>query len=258
MIKKAWIILSACSLMIITFPAVAPAAPVGNPAGPVLLEGNYPTKFSLEVETVLDRKLKAASYRSKFVSTFYTGKFSLYLGQKLDVYGLVGINEGRVKNFLGSSGTTTGYDVLTKTCGYWGGGVSYVVHSWEWSGGILRLGVDAKYRQFDPDLDDVKQQRQSVTASKDGLSFKEWQAAAGLSYQYKRFIPYVGVKYSDMGAHIKFTHAGVDYSDKTLDSDNIFGLYYGLDVLVTDSISFNIEGRCIDETAANIGMNARF
>jgi hypothetical protein len=167
------------------------------------------------------------------------------------------MNEGKVKGFLASSGTTSGYDVVTKTCAYFGGGVSYVVHAWEWNKGIVRFGVDAKYRQFDPDTDDVRQASQSVATSQEGLRFKEWQAAAGISYQYKKLVPYIGVKYSDMGAHVKFNRAGSEYTD-TLSSKNIFGLYYGIDMLVSDNISVNVEGRCIDETAANVGLNARF
>lgn len=230
------------------------AAPVGNPAGPVLLEGNYPTKFSLEAETVLDRKLESASSGNpKFKGTFYTGKISFYLGKKLDVYGLVGTYEGKIKDFIDKS-----YIITTKMDAVLGGGVSYVLYEREFSGGVLRLGADAKYRQFEPEIDSVKQYRETVATTNNVLSFKEWQASLGLAYQYKRFIPYVGLKYSDMDANIEFKQGSTVRSDNTIDSKDIWGLFYGLDILLQDSISFNIEGRNIDEKAVNMGLNARF
>ena len=250
MIKK---VICLFSFWYLTFGACF-AAPVGNPAGSVLLEGNYPTKFSLEAETVFNRKLKSGSYGSpKFSGVFYTGKLSLYVGNKLDIYGLVGVYEGKIKNFINDT-----YIIDTKTDAVLGLGVNYVLHEWEFLNGILRVGADAKYRQFKPDIDDVRQWRVSTVTTDEALSFKEWQIALGLAYQYKKFIPYAGMKYSDMGSHIKFKQNAITYSDSSLCSKNVWGLFYGADVLVDDNISFNIEGRNIDENALNAGLNVRF
>jgi hypothetical protein len=92
------------------------------------------------------------------------------------------------------------------------------------------------------------------------MTFKEWQASVGLAYQYKIYAPYLGLKYSDMGAHIHFTDQGTGtvYSDKKLESKNKFGIFYGIDVLLNDSMSLNMEGRNIDEDAVSAGLNARF
>ena len=72
---------------------------MGNPAGPVILQGNYPTKFSLEAETVLQRDMESPnSGKPKFSGVLYTGKVSVYTGHKLDVYGLIGTYKGKVKD----------------------------------------------------------------------------------------------------------------------------------------------------------------
>lgn len=230
------------------------AAPVGNPAEPVLLHGKYPTKFSLQTETVFKRKLEAGSSgQMRFSGTFHTGKVSLYLGEKLDIYGLVGVYDGKVKDFISEY-----YIIDSKMDAAMGLGASYVLHEWEFANGICRLGADAKYRQYEPDIDTVKFYREAVTVSDTAMTFKEWQLALGLAYQYKNFIPYVGVKYSDVDAHIKFTHGANDRTDNDIASDNTWGLFYGADVLVQDNISVNIEGRNMDENAVNVGLNVRF
>lgn len=230
------------------------SAPVGNPANPVLLEGNYPTQFSLQAETVLERELKSgSSAKHEFKGTFYTGKVSLYVGNKLDLYGLVGAYDGKVKEFPNSR-----YIIVTKAEAVIGLGVSYVLYEWEFLGGILRLGADAKYRQFEPEIDTVKDAREKVATTSNALSFKEWQTALGLGYQYKKIAPYFGVKYSDMDAHIKFTQDSTSYSDTTIESSEIWGLFYGIDVLLFDNVSFNVEARHMDETAFNAGLSCRF
>jgi len=230
------------------------AAPVGNPAGPVLLEGSYPVKFSLEAETVLERKLASGNVANPtFNGTFYTGKFSLYVGNKLDVYGIVGLGDGKVKKFPDEN-----YIIESKMAALWGLGISYVLREFEFMDGLLRIGVDAKYRQFEPDMDVVKYYREPISTRNQKLTFKEWQASLGFAYQYKKLIPYLGLKYSDVDSQIHFNNGSTTYSDKTVTSKNNFGLFYGLDIIVKDNVSFNIEGRSLDEEAANLGLNARF
>jgi opacity protein-like surface antigen len=206
------------------------------------------------VETVLERKLESdSSGNPKFSGTFYTGKLSLYLGNKLDLYCLVGTYEGKIKDFI-----STSYSIDSKLDVVLGGGVSYVLYGFELLHGIVRLGADAKYRQFDPDIDSVKLYREKVETTSNSLSFKEWQAALGLSYQYKNFAPYIGIKYSDMDSHVKFTHDTTSRSDSTLSSKETWGMYYGIDVLVVDNVSVNFEARNMDEKAFSAGLSARF
>lgn len=228
------------------------AAPVGNPAGPVLLDGKYPTKFSLEAETVLERKMKTGN-NAKFCGVFYTGKVSFYLGNKLDIYGLVGSYEGKVKNYINET-----YIIDSKTDIAYGAGVSYVFYAHEFLNGIVRLGGDAKFRHFQPDINNVLQYREKVASKNTAMDFTEWQAAFGLAYQYKRFVPYFGLKCSNLDSRVKFTQGTTSYSEGGIHSEKNWGIFYGLDILATDNMSFNVELRNIDEKAANIGMSARF
>lgn len=251
MIKK--FLLFTAFLFIVT-PRMSFAAPVGNPADPVLLEGKYPTQFSLQAETVLERKLKGGTGGSpRFSGVFYTGKASVYIGKKLDIYATIGTYGGKVKDFIDTS-----YIIDSKMVAAWGLGVSYVFHEFEFLDGILRLGSDAKFRVFDPGIDKVKYFREDTETANEVMDFTEWQASLGLSYQYKNFVPYFGLKYSDMKSRIGFNQNGTAFRDHSIYSDNNIGLFYGIDILIKDNISVNIEGRNIDEKAANIGINARF
>jgi len=229
------------------------AAPVGNPAGPVLLEGNYPTKVTLEAE-VVKRKLKSGSSGSpKYYGSFYMGKVSFFTGNKLDVYGMVGASEAKLRNFISEA-----YLIDSKTDIAYGAGATYVIHEYEFMNGLLRLGADAKWRQFKPDIDNLKIYRELTPSTDNGMSFTEWQIALGLAYQYKKYVPYFGLKYSDMRGRVKFTQGGSSIADNNLESSHIFGLFYGMDILLSDNMSFNIEGRNIDEDGLSTSFNFRF
>lgn len=230
------------------------AAPVGNPGGPVLLDGEYPTKFSLKTDFVVKRKLKSKSQQDPYLKGFfYMSKVSLYLGNRLDVYGLIGAYDGKIKEVITSS-----YIMDSKVGSVWGGGISYVIKEFEFKNGILRVGFDAKYRQSNPDVDTVKQDRAKIDVTRTALRFKEWQASIGLSYQYRLFVPYFGLKYSDMDVDIRFNDGSNEYIDKGIGSKNTFGIFVGFDYLLNDFISLNFETRQIDERSINIGINARF
>ncbi|MDD5450188.1 MAG: hypothetical protein PHO42_06325, partial [Candidatus Omnitrophica bacterium] len=215
---------------------------------------NLPTKFTVAAESVLERKLKSDhTGNPSFRSAFYTGKLSLYLGHKFDIYGLAGFNDAKIHDFVDSS-----YIIETKLDAVIGGGLSCVLYELEFLSGILRLGFDAKYRQFETKIDALQRYREDAGFSSDSLTFREWQASLGLAYQYKKFIPYIGVKYSDMDAQIEFVSDGTSYSEDGIKSKDLWGLFYGIDVLLCDNCSLNLEARHFDENAVNVGMNLRF
>jgi len=51
---------------------------------------------------------------------------------------------------------------------------------------------------------------------------------------------------------------GVVYETAKLNSENVFGVFFGCDILPMDKLSLNIEGRFIDETAVSAGLTWRF
>lgn len=248
--------LSLLFVFIFSFSSFVSAAPVGNPSGPVLLDGKYPTKFSLEAETVIDRELKTAASsgkKVKFYSLFYTGKISLFVNNKVDAYVLIGTQESNVRNFVNEH-----YIINGKTDIAYGAGVSYIIYTTEIWNGIGRIGADVKYRQFQPDIDDLKYYHETIPVNDDKMIFREWQASLGFSYQYKKFVPYAGIKYSDLHARIKFRQDNNLISETDIRSDNIIGLFAGLDVILNDFITLNMEVREFDEEALNLGMSIRF
>lgn len=230
------------------------AAPVGNPAGPVMLDGKYPTKFTLQAEAIRERGLESSySGNPELRGALYTGKVSFYLGKKFDLYGLAGVHEGKTKDFIGEH-----YILDSKMDIAWGFGASYVLYEFEFLQGLFRIGADAQYRQFDSEMDDVKYYRETTGPRNTKYRFKEWQGALGLAYQYKSFIPYIGGKYSNIDSHMEFTHDSTSHSDKELEASDNFGVYGGIDILLNDFVSLNIEGRAVDESAVSVGLSARF
>ena len=85
----------------------------------------------------------------------------------------------------------------------------------------------------------------------------EWQGALAVSFQIVRFVPYVGAKYSYLDGSAKATISGTEYKEDFKSDDN-FGVFFGSDLMLTDSLSLRAEGRLIDETAFTADISARF
>jgi hypothetical protein len=71
----------------------------------------------------------------------------------------------------------------------------------------------------------------------------------GVTKELDRFIPYVGVKYSDA----KLTSG----EPKEVADENV-GVFVGTDFSITDSLVLNVEGRFVDETAVSFGVTYEF
>jgi len=82
--------------------------------------------------------------------------------------------------------------------------------------------------------------------------------AAAVSLQWDRFIPYAGVRYFDFDSTAEATIGGVKFEDDSAEPEHNVGIFVGTDVLITDSVSFNVEGRLIDEEAVTLGCAVRF
>jgi hypothetical protein len=79
--------------------------------------------------------------------------------------------------------------------------------------------------------------------------WKEWQGSLGIAKELDRFMPYLGVKYSDA----KLT------SDQPKEvADKNVGPFIGTDVKITENIYANFEGRFVDERAFTVGLSYRF
>lgn len=257
-----------CSVFILnTIPSYA--MPVGNIGSPATLkkglvfkdkESKFGFILGAEVDLNSDRNMKSQAKDTEYF--FYGGKAGVTIADKAFVYGLVGGAEADQKYKI--SGSQVEWD--TKTDFAWGVGGTLVIYEKDVqyvdNKGVLRIGVDGKYRSSDLGVDKVKVNNDVYNSTDSALTEKkfncdEWQVAVGVSYQFNTVSPYAGVKYSDADGKAKATVSGKAY-EYDFDPKSNFGIFAGIDVLAFDSLSINAEGRFIDETAFSAGATLRF
>lgn len=156
----------------------------------------------------------------------------------------------------------------------------------------IRIMADAQYLSYkgdgDVDIDGVGLATGAVQIAKDDFGatsatasydaeaeIQEWHIALYVNKTIGMFSPYAGVKYSDMDAEfdadidgqVQVTVPAVGiinspYSAKVeidFEADDNFGVFLGTDIyVIPDILSFNIEGRFVDETALTLGLNWKF
>jgi len=237
--------------------SVAIAAPVGNPAKPILEKGDTPFKVGTELDFVTERDLDVSDEDVTVENlNWYAGKISYALADRVEPYVLLGAANGEFSEKF--SGVDLKYE--TETAFAWGVGATVLLK--EFNNGI-RLGLDGRYRQAEPDIDKVTLNGVSYSPGDVGISglsaeYKEWQVALGISKELGQFVPYGGIKYNDVEASLKATISGTTYTTDDINSDGVVGIFVGCDFLPTKNFSIGVEGRFIDETAFTVSANYRF
>lgn len=265
---KRLLVLTVCLGFILSISA-AYAAPVGNIATPSLLKkglimkdenSQYGVIVGPEVDLTWDRKLKNQQDDTEYY--FYGGKIGLLLMDRFIPYTILGAAKAKKQTFLVS---TTKVQWLTDYDFVWGVGGTALLYSTEpgkIGEGVLSVGVDGRYRQSHLSIDGVvvngtthKSSDASLTSSK--YELEEWQVALEIAYQYKQIVPYVGVKYSDATGEATATVDSTSYKNDFEGEDNV-GIFVGGDIVINDSLTANVEGRFIDETALSLAGTLRF
>lgn len=249
------VILVSCAL-IIFFVSIVYAAPVGNPTEPAFLYGKYPIKVTGTASSIFKRELDEDEAKID-KSMEYTSKIAVNINKKVEVYGILGVADSfelREDTKL-ISGSSSAIDL--EPAFLYGCGAGIALFDTQLMGGILRIGVDGKYQRFKADIDKFVQDSTSQTFSNDEVTSQEWQLALGVSYQYDKFVPYMGGKYSDVEIEEEVTISNTEYTQK-LNSDKIVGVFVGCDFIFSDNVKLNVEGRLIDETAVSLSGTIMF
>jgi len=237
--------------------SVANAAPVGNPAKPVLEKGDTPFKVGVEFDFVTERDLDVSDEDVTIEEfNWYGGKISYALADRVEPY-----------VFLGAAGVEftekyTGVDLTYETETDFAWGIGATVLLYEFENGI-RVGLDGRYRSVELDIDKIILNGVSYSPGDVGISdfsaeYKEWQVALGISKEFGQFVPYGGIKYTDVEASMKATISGTTYKTDDANSDDVVGIFVGCDFLPTENFSIGVEGRFIDETSFSVALNYRF
>jgi len=252
---KKFLFLATLLTIMVSLTGLCQAAPAGDPADPVLLYGTYPIKGEALVDIVFERELDLSNDNAKMEGQWYLAKASVNLIEKIDVYGLLGTAKLKLKDW-----TASNYDMESDYALAWGGGVKVLLYETEEYGdGILRIGVDGNYRQYEPGIEKVEQSGTEISnVSEKEFEYREWGVGLGLSYTLDQLTPYVGVKYSDCETRMRLKFGNTDITKKTANSKEVVGVFVGADYLFAENIALNLEGRLIDETALNVGLKINF
>ncbi len=97
----------------------------------------------------------------------------------------------------------------------------------------------------------------SSTTYKSALG-QEWHVAPYVGYKLGNFVPYLGVRYSDLSAKTKKPSDSGWTDNNKSEADNNVGVFLGTDYKIGKNLSLNIEGRFVDETAMSLGATYRF
>lgn len=209
----------------------------------------------LEADFVTKRKLDELN--AKIEGNLYTAKLLFSSAEKFDLY----VNLGHARdieykaNILGSS---VKFDLEDEFV--WGTGISYVFTSQD---DPLQIGIDGNYRRI-TDMDytglcvDDATYSKSQLGGKVNAKWREWQVALIVGKKFDLFIPYVGVKYSDVKASAKAIVSGSTYDLGSTDSKHKVGVFAGCSIVPVEQLSIDIQGRFIDETAITAGVSYKF
>ncbi|MBU0633573.1 MAG: hypothetical protein KKA52_00750 [Candidatus Omnitrophica bacterium] len=244
------------------------AAPVNLPQGVKGKEGVFLNEKIAGVVDVsgsvlydnFSRKIKSGGDSGKIDANFYGGQVGLTFSDRFDFYALFGgLSDAELKNSdLGSDVTFEFEDKLM-----WGLGLSAIIHEWEDSG--IQIFGDGNYRQsrnISVDaivIDGVRYTKDQFTpGSSIEAKWDEWQVALGISKKFDYFIPYVGVKYSDIKTSAKATVSGTSYQSDAAKSKGKVGPFIGVSILPMKGVSIDLGGRFVDETAFSAKATIRF
>jgi len=97
-------------------------------------------------------------------------------------------------------------------------------------------------------------------SGKGKVTFQEWQIAPYIAKKIGNFVPYLGVKYSDLRTNYKIPDEDPEDPEgiaKFKADDNI-GVFVGTDYKIAENWKLNLEGRFVDETAMSVGATYKF
>jgi len=203
----------------------------------------------IEFDYINQRKLEKHS--AKIEGFVLSGRLFCSFVDTVDIYGFFG-EAFDAKYKANISGVGVEFEMEDKFMG--GGGLSAILHEWEGIYHTVILFGDAKCRTItgmdyeSVSVDGVKYKKDQL-GGKMNAKWKEWQVALGVSCRFEEspYIPYAGVKYSDLSASAKATIGGTTYDLGSASSDNKIGLFIGLSAVPTERFSIDCEARFIDE-----------
>ena len=245
-------------MMLLGLPLAAYSAPVGGPP-----TQGFNIGFSQDYTNYRDLKPNAISISTNGTQPNCNIRH-MYRTMLQVGYGLFDFLEVYVK--LGGAGFKFRTDIEDQFGFPVGNAVVHTKMGFAYGGGVkaayefkdgpvkgLLIGADAQYLRH-------KQRYHAMTIDDVGpgsdsghVTLQEWQFGPFVGYKIMKFLPYVGVKYSDV--RLKFSGGGETTKFK---ADDHFGAFVGLTYDIIPQVKLNLEGRFIDETGVNFNVIFKF
>jgi len=268
-------------ILLLSLPIIGFTAPVGNPAttdvpkGPGVFsmkqDKNLSIKTAVDFDFLFDKKIHAdAATNTKFTSAqWYMVRLSYGMfNERVEPYIKLGMAH------IKSQWTEGATDIkLESDNGFaWGLGTKALIYNLE-KPKVKFIG-DLFYRMADLDVEKgyVAGTQVTPTKSKSKFAIREWQFALLAATEIdvsgsgrtealgvSKIVPYAGIKYSDLSGRLRLTQSDATFFNPgKLEAEHNIGIFAGCDILGTDSVLLNVEGRLIDETALSAGMAVLF
>ena len=170
----------------------------------------------------------------------------------LDVYIKLGTADYKFKtDAIDQFGFPLGEARFNTKCGFaYGAGVK---GAYGFKNGLL-VGADVQYlrhsQRYRSTLTPLFGPEETMTGK---MTTQEWQFGPFVGYKIMKFIPYVGVKYSDVRLRIR-----TDEDTYKFKAEDHFGTFVGLTYDILPQLKLNLEGRFIDETGLNLNVIFKF
>lgn len=247
-------------MMLLGLPLAAYAAPVGGPPGQGLTIG-------LGQDFIGARDFKPTAIVSPVTGGTGTGGCNIrhmYRTMFQVGYGLFDFLEVYVK--LGGAGFKFRTDIEDQFGFPIGNAVVHTKMGFAYGGGVkaayefkdgpvkgLLIGADAQYLRHKQRYHAMTEDNVGPGSDSGHVTLQEWQFGPFVGYKIMKFLPYVGVKYSDV--RLKFSG---EEGNMKFKADDHVGAFVGLTYDIIPQVKLNLEGRFIDETALNFNVIFKF
>jgi hypothetical protein len=212
-------------------------------------------------------KRKLSKYSGELGAEILSGKIILSLDEgNFDFYGIFG--QARNIKYKETVNNEV-WEAELENKFMWGLGLS-VYADVDYIGEDTIVFFDAKYRTArnvgfeavtasgkrytEKDLKDLAGVSGSANAK-----WEEWHLAAGLGKKLDFYMPYIGIRYSDIRTQteLKIDSVGT-FTGETVKSKNKVGMFLGCAITPTDRFSIDLQGRIIDEQAFSVKGTFKF
>jgi hypothetical protein len=225
--------------------------PIGIKSGD---EINTNLLVSLETDLLTERKLN--DFDGEIEADFYTLKFTkpIYSTEIAKANGYFSIGQiGNAVYKANLSGQNVTYNMDDAIA--WGVGINFCIDESS-SEGILPF-VDIKYRRAESmEYDSVEAGSTSYSGNQlsaaNDANYDEWQIALLFGKKIGKFLPYAGVKYSDVRVSAKVQAGSTVYDMNATRGDKILGMVLGCSLSQWQNFNFDIEARLMDEKAVTV------